>query len=345
MGLNFKDIVVKKEISIKDLANKTLVIDSMNLLYQFLTTIRARDGAPFTDSHGNTTSHLIGLFNRTTRLMEHNIKLIFVFDGKPPEMKQRTKELRAEIKKQAALKLKEAEKLGDLEEMYKFASRTAALTPEMVSEAKKLILALGCPVIQAPSEGEAQCAHVVKKGDADAAVSQDYDSLIFGCPLLVRNLSIEGRRKKAGRLAFQTIKPETLSLSDNLNALGLDIDQLIVLAILVGTDYNPGGIKGIGPKTALKLVKEFPGDFDALFQKAGWSDSFPELDWKEIFYTFKKIPVTGDYVLEWKPIDEKKVAEFLVKEHDFSEERVKTRLKKLVREKEKSAQKGLGSFF
>lgn len=345
MGLNFKELVVKKEISFKDLADKTLAIDTFNCLYQFLTTIRNRDGTPFTDSHGNVTSHLIGLFNRTTRLMEHNIKFIFVFDGEPPKIKQRTKEIRAEIKKQAALKLKEAEKDGKLEEMYKFASRTTVLTSEMIEEAKKLITYLGLPIVQAPSEGEAQCAHLVKTGDAYASVSQDYDSLIFGCPLLVRNLSIEGRRKKAGRFAYQTIKPEIIYLSENLNNLGLDLDQLIVLAILVGTDYNPGGIKGIGPKTALKLIKEFPNDFDALFEKAEWKKHYPDLDWKEIFYTIKKIPFTDEYTLEWKPIDEKNIIDFLVKEHDFSEERVKIKLKKLVKEKEKSAQKGLGSFF
>jgi flap endonuclease-1 len=345
MGLNFKELTVKKETSINDLANKILVVDSMNMLYQFLTTIRNRDGTTFTDSHGDVTSHLIGLFNRTTKLMENNIKLIFVFDGKPPKIKQKTKELRAEAKKQAALKLKEAQKLGRLEDVHKFASRTVVLTPKMVEEAKKLITYLGCPVVQAPSEGEAQCAYMVKKGDAYASISQDYDSLIFGCPLLVRNLSIEGRRKKAGRFAYQIIKPELLLLSENLNNLGLDIDQLIVLAILVGTDYNPGGIKGIGPKTAMKLLKEFPNNFDALFQEAKWAESFPEQDWKEIFYTIKKIPVRGDYDLEWGAVDEGKLTKFLVEEHDFSEERVKTKLKKLLKEKENSKQKGLGSFF
>lgn len=345
MGLSFRELTTKKEISIKDLAGKTLVIDTYNLLYQFLTTIRNRDGTPFTDSHGSITSHLIGLFNRATKFQEFNIKLIFVFDGKPPGIKQRTKELRAKAKRQAALKLKEAEKLGKLEDIHKFASRTAVLTPEMVEEAKKLITYLGCPVIQAPSEGEAQCSYLVKKGDAYASVSQDYDSLIFGCPLLVRNLSIEGRRKKAGRFAYQIVKPEILSLSENLNHLGLDIDQLIVLAILIGTDYNPGGIKGVGPKTALKLIKEFPNNFDALFEKVNWQDSSPDLDWKEIFYTVKKIPTTDDYQLEWTPIDEEKLQKFLVEKHDFSEERVKTKLKKLLKEKENQKQKGLSSFF
>jgi len=345
MGLRFKDLTVRKEISIPDLQNKILAVDSMNLLYQFLTTIRNRDGTPFTNTKGKITSHLIGLFNRTTKLMEYNIKLIFVFDGAPPEIKQRTKDIRTKAKQEAAIKFKAAEEEGNIEEMHKFASRTVILTPEMVTEAKQLIQYLGLPVIQAPSEGEAQCAHLIKKGDADYAVSQDYDSLIFGCPNLVRNLSIEGKRKKAGRFAYQVVKPETLSLSENLNHLGLDLDQLIILAILVGTDYNPGGVKGIGPKKALKLIKENPNNFDEIFHQADWETHFPDLDWKDIFYTIKNLPVIDDYQIEWKPIEENNLIKFLVQEHDFSEERVKTKLKKILKEKENKKQTGLNKFF
>src|SRR3989344_3125109 len=212
MGLQFKDLVIKKEISIRDLHYKILAVDSMNMLYQFLTTIRGPGGAVFTDKQGRVTSHLIGLFNRTTALMEQGLKLGFVFDGKPPGIKQKTWEKRTAAKKEAALKFKGAEE-------------------------------------------EAQTAYMVKKGDAYASVSQDYDNLIFGCPLMVRNLSIEGRRKKAGTLAYQKVNPELISLPDVLKNLQLTLDQLIALAILVGTDYNPGGVKGIGPKTALKLER------------------------------------------------------------------------------------------
>ena len=345
MGLNFKEIVAKKEISLRELEGKVLAVDTFNLLYQFLTTIRARDGSAFTDSRGNVTSHLLGVFNRTTKLMEQGIKLIFVFDGQPPAIKQRTRELRAEAKKEAKLKYEKAKEAGDVESMFKFSSRTVFLNAEMIEDAKKLIGYLGCPIVQAPSEGEAQCAHLVKQKQADYAVSQDYDSLIFGCPLLIRNLSIEGKRKKSGRFAYDTVKPELVSLSENLNNLGLDIDQLIILAILVGTDYNPGGVRGIGPKTGLKLLKENPYDFDAVFEKAEWSRHYSDLEWKEVFYTIKKMPVTDDYRLEWKPVDEGKLKEFLIKERDFSEERMEAKLKKLVKEKESKKQSGLGDFF
>lgn len=345
MGLQFKELVVKKEISISDLKGKVLAVDAMNMLYQFLTTIRSPDGSVLTDSKGRVTSHLIGLFSRTTNLMEQGLKLVFVFDGKPPEIKQKTWEKRTSVKQEASLKLKEAKEEGDIESMRKFAARTAILTKDMREDAKAVITALGLPIVQAPSEGEAQTAHMVKNGDAYASVSQDYDNLIFGCPLLVRNLSIEGRRKKAGTLAYQKVNPELISLSEVLDKLGLKLDQLIVLAILVGTDYNPGGVKGIGPKTGLKLLKEHGIDFEAIFEKVEWKKHYPDLEWKEVFNTIKHIPVTDNYKLEWKKIDDQKLLQLLVEGHDFSEERVRTKIEKLKEVQKEMAQKGLKNFF
>ena len=342
MGLKFKDLVVKKEIAIKDLKDKIVAVDSYNLLYQFLTTIRSADGSPLTDSKGRITSHLIGLFNRTTSLMEQGLKLVFVFDGKAPDIKKKTWEKRTKVKQEAAKKLKEAEEAQDLVGMRKYSVRTSILDKDMVADAKKIITALGLPIVQAPSEGEAQTAYMVKKGDAYASISQDYDNLIFSCPLLVRNLSIAGKRKRAGKFAFTTVKPEMIELQKVLEHLDLEIDQLIVLAILVGTDYNPGGVKGIGPKTGLKLVKDFPNNFDAIFEKVGWDD---ELDWKEIFRTIKELPTTDNYELKWKKIDQEKLVTLLVKEYDFSEERVKSKLDKLNKVQDSLKQKGLGSFF
>lgn len=345
MGLQFKELVIKKEISISYLKGKILAVDSMNLLYQFLTTIRGIDGSPLTDNQGHVTSHLIGLFSRTTHLMEKGLKLAFVFDGKAPEIKQKTWEKRTSIKHEASLKLKEAEESGNIQDMKKFASRTAILTKEMIEESKKLILALGCPIIQAPSEGEAQATHLVKTGHAYASVSQDYDNLIFGCPTLIRNLSIEGKRKKAGKFGYQKINPEIILLKEVLDHLQLSLDQLIIVAILVGTDYNPGGVKGIGPKNAIKLVKEFKDDFEALLQKVEWKKHYPDLGWKELFDTIKNIPVTNDYKLEWKSINEKAVIQLLVEEHNFSLERVQGKLDDLKKTQAPMAQKGLNSFF
>ncbi len=345
MGLQFRDIVVKKEVAIHELKDKILAIDSMNLLYQFLTTIRSADGSVLTDSKGNVTSHLIGLFSRTTTLMESGLKLVFVFDGKPPAIKQKTWEKRKEIKKEASLKLQQATDDGNIEEMKKFASRTSVLTKEMIADAKALIQALGLPIVQAPSEGEAQTAFMVKEKHAYASISQDYDNLIFGCPLLIRNLSIAGKRKKTGKFGYQTVKPEMILLDDVLNNLDINQDQLIILAILVGTDYNPGGVKGIGPKTGIKLVKEYKDNYDKLFTKVEWSTHYPELQWQEIFSTIKDIPVTNDFNLEWKSVDEAQVQKILIEKHDFTKERVESKLEKLRELRGKGTQKGLSSFF
>ena len=345
MGLKFKEIVTKTEISFADLSGKILAVDSMNLLYQFLTTIRTPDGSVFTDKEGNVTSHLIGLFSRVSVMMEQGLQLAFVFDGKAPEIKRKTWEKRSEIKKEAALKLEEATRLGNLEEMKRQSSRTAVLNKDMIEDAQRILTALGLPIIQAPSEGEAQTAYMVKKGHAYASVSQDYDNLIFGCPRLVRNLSLEGRRKKPGVYAYQAIKPELILLSDVLHTLKLTQDQLIVLALLVGTDYNPGGIKGIGPQKGLKLLREFGTDFTALFTKASWKEAYPDLPWQEVFDTIRNIPVTDNYKLEWKPFKEKEVYSLLVEKHGFNAERVKTKLALLAQGSKQQAQQGLGSYF
>jgi len=161
MGLKFKEIIIKNTISMNNLRGKLLAVDSMNILYQFLTTIRGPEGHPLTNSKGEVTSHLIGLFNRTTSLMESGMRLVFVFDGKAPDLKTKTWEKRTAIKKEASLLLKQAQDAGDVEGMRKYGSRTAKLTKEMVDQAKEMVTLLGLPIVQAPSEGEAQAAYMV----------------------------------------------------------------------------------------------------------------------------------------------------------------------------------------
>ncbi len=344
MGLNIKDLIVKKEIAIRDLRGKVLAVDTHNLLYQFLTTIRGPDGSPLTNSKGNITSHLIGFFSRTTSLMEQGLKLVFVFDGKPPEIKRQTQEKRKEIKIQASLKLQEAEEAGNIADMKKFAARTARLTQEMTNDTKDIIRAFGLPIVQAPSEGEAQAAFMVQQGDAYASVSQDYDNLIFGCPRMVKNLSIAGKRRKTGTLAYITVKPEMILLDEVLEELELTREQLVVLAILVGTDYNPKGIKGIGQKKGLKLVKE-SADFPTLFEQVGWDEQYPDLSWKEVYDTIVNMPVTNEYTLEWNNVDEEKVRSLLIEYHEFGADRVNNKLEALREARKQGLQKGLSSFF
>jgi flap endonuclease-1 len=345
MGLKIKEIVIKKPFDTKTLNGKILAVDSMNYLYQFLTTIRGPDGSPLTNDKGQVTSHLIGLFNRTTTLMEEGMKFVFVFDGKAPELKQATWEKRESAKKEASLRLQAAKDEGDLEAMRKFASRTTKLTKEMIEDAKELITLLGLPIVQAPSEGEAQASRMVADKTAFACISQDYDNLVFGCPRLIRNITIAGRRKRTGKLGTVKVEAEELLLEDNLNALEITRDELIYLAILVGTDYNPTGIKGIGQKKALKLIIDNKNNIEALFQAVKWEEHYPELSYNELFKVIKEMPTIKTENLEWHEPDIDALIECLVKRHGFSEERVRSKLQRLIDSQKAKAQKGLGDWF
>lgn len=316
MGVNLEGIVEGREIELTELSGKKIAIDAYNMLYSFLSIIRDKlTGEPLRDSKGRITSHLSGLFYRTSNLLEAGIKLIFVFDGKPPEFKRKTLEERKLAKEKAKEKWEEALKKG--EKAITYAQATAQLTDEMVEDAKELLDAMGIPWVQAPSEGEAMCAHLCKKNLVYATGSQDYDSLLFGSPRLVRNLSITGKRKLPRKEVYVEIKPELIELEEVLSKLGITREQLIIIGLLVGTDFNPG-IERVGPKTALKIVKENKS-LKRVLENVGWQG---EEDPEEIYNFFLKPPVNEDYEAEFKKPDTEKIIKFMVEEHDFSRERV-----------------------
>ena len=319
-----------KEIGLKDLSGKVLVVDAFNQLYMFLSTIRGPDGTLLCDSNGHVTSHLVGIFSRFTRLMKENIKFVFVFDGVAPDEKRVEQQRRAKIKQEAEKRFAQAREQENVEEMKKYAARTSRLTKEMIEEAKQLIDALGIPIVQAPGEGEAQAAYMVKKGDAYAVMSQDADCLIFEAPRLVKNLTITGRRKQPGAYASRDLPPELIVLDENMKRLGLTQRQLITMALLTGTDYNYGGIKGIGPKKALALAQRFPGQDDAapIFEEARWDDHF-SVGWRRLFDLIEHPAVTDDYALRFKQIDEGALRRILVQDHDFSSDRIEKTLREL----------------
>lgn len=344
MGTKIYELVPKKKIDFRFLDGKILAVDGNLQLYQFLSTIRQRDGALLTDSKGNVTSHLTGLFTRASSLMLKNIKLVYVFDGEAPEMKKGEWEKRRQAKAEAQKKYEAAAEIEDFDMMKKYAQRTSRLTKDMIDEAKLLLDALGIPAVQAVSEGEAQAAHLVKNNHAYAIATQDADSLIFGAPRLVKNLAITSKKKMAGILSYQSVDLELIELVDVLNSLGIDQDQLIAISMLVGTDYNVGGIKGIGPRNALKLVKKYGDDLDALFKEVKWSDYF-DFNWTELFYLIKNMPVTDDYELHWNAVDSDKVIKLLCDKHEFSSDRIEKTLKKLTKNAPIKNQAGLSKWF
>ena len=344
MGVSITNLLQSKEITLDDLNGKLIAIDTSLFLYQFLSTIRQRDGTPLMDSKGRVTSHLSGLFHRTIKLLEKGIKPIFVFDGKAPELKKKEHAKRAQLKEEAKIKYEKAAAEEDIESMKKYAMRTSKLTAEMVNEAKELLIAMGVPIVQAPCEGEAQASYLVKKGEVYAIASSDADSLLFGAQRVIKNLAITGRRKKVNTLSYEIIKPELIELDKVIENLEISHDQLIALCILVGTDYNPGGIKGLGPKKAWDTVKKYKEDFEAMFKDMKW-DEFFDFPWEDVFNLIKDMPVTDDYDIEFSKLDREKIIELLVIEHDFSKDRIESSLNSLSKSESNRKQKGLGEFF
>jgi flap endonuclease-1 len=335
MGVNLSDIVSRKEIKFDQLRDRIVAVDAFNMLYQFLASIRGADGTPLKDSKGNVTSHLQGLFSRSLNLMGKGLKLVYVFDGESPQMKAAEKERRRGLKKEAAEKFEKASDEDDIALMDKYSARMSRLDSGMVLEAKELVKALGLPYVEAPTEADAQISYMCKKEEVYCAASMDYDCLLFGSPLLVRNLTLSQKRKVHGGKFVYTFL-ELMELDKVLKELEIDHNQLIALGILVGTDFNVGGVSGIGPKKALKLVKE--KSIEEIFADV-------DFDWRWIFDFFKECPHTDDYELEWGKVDVGKVKEILVDRHEFNLERVDSMLEKFEKELEKNNQEGLFNYF
>lgn len=326
MGVNLRDLVPKTIVTLESLGGKSVAIDAYNALYQFLAIIRQPDGTPLKDSTGKVTSHLSGLFYRTANLIELGIKVVYVFDGIPPTLKEVEIKRRAKVKEEALVKYEKAMSEGKVEEARSYAQATSRLKDYMADDAKKLLKLMGLPWLQAPSEGEAQAAHLTKRGDTDYCASQDYDSLLFGAPILMRNVTISGRRKLPKKDVYIDVVPEIVDLNQTLKELGITYEQLVDIGILVGTDFNPEGVKGMGPKTALKLIKEHGTIENALSHIENAEFPVEPQRIREIFLNPK---VTENYHLEWQQPDENGIIDFMCREKDFSEDRVKKALEKM----------------
>lgn len=341
MGVDLGDIVPHNPVELESLPKTKVAIDAYNALYQFLTVIRQPDGTPLLDSHGMVTSHLQGLFYRTINLVELGLKPIYVFDGEVLPLKKREVEERVKRKEKAKLEAAQALEEGRYDVAYRKSMQAATLTKEMVEQAKQLLTYMGLPVIQAPYEGEAQAAKIAIDGQAYACASQDYDALLFGAPRLIRNLTISGKRKLPGKNQYVEIKPEIIHLDEVLKSTGLTRRQLVEVAILIGTDYNPEGFPGIGPKTALQLIKKY-SSIHKVFEVKGLELPF---DVEELINEFLNPRVSESYEIKWGKVDGEAIKRFLCYEHDFSQERVEAALKRYIEAMSKPEQKSLDSWF
>lgn len=339
MGLQIGDIISKKQIQFSDLKGKTLAVDAFNAIYQFLTTIRQMDGTPLKDSKGNVTSHISGLFYRNMRLILKDIKLIYVFDGEAPELKGKTWEKRKKEKDLAKEKYEKAVADEDVEAMGKYSRRDVSLDEKKIEESKELLKAMGIAIVQAPGEGEAQASFMAKENKEIYAVSsQDYDCLMFKAPKLIQNLGMSKKRKTLS--GYVEVFPQVINLENTLKELEINQEQLICLGILCGTDYNPGGVHGLGPKKSLKLIKEHKTKkeiFKAIEDNEKLELNF---DWEEIYNEIENPKIDKNPKIEFPKINKEKIKEILLR-YEFSENRIDSQLSKLEDLKKARAQQTL----
>jgi len=328
MGVKFKDIVSPENIKFQDLESKIVALDAANVIYQFLSSIRQADGTPLMDQNRNITSHLSGILYRTSSLIEKGIKPVYIFDGISDALKKDTQDKRRELKEESQKKWDKALEEGKIEEARKYAVRSSRMSREIIEGSKKLLQLLGVPYIQALGEGEAQASYMVDRGDAWCVGSQDYDCILFGATRMVRNLTISGGKDNL----------ELITLKKVLDDMEITREQLVDIAILVGTDFNRG-VKGVGAKTGLKLIKEHGNIFNVLKKLEIELEVEPEI----LRNIFLQHDVVEDYELKWKLPDSEGVIQFLCGDHDFSEPRVLSALDKFSKIDNK--QKSLEDWF
>jgi len=325
MGVLLTPITVRHPTSLDALRGRTIAVDGNLELYQFLSIMRTRNGQPLQDSKGRITSHLNGLAFRTTRLLaDYDIRPVFVFDGRPPDLKRKEIEKRIEAREKSQREYSAAVAAGDTATAWSKAVMTSRLTRTMVEEAKTLLTLIGIPWIQAPSEGEAQASNLSREGRTWATGSKDYDSLLFGAPRLVRFLAVASTEFLPSRGRSRAVPPELVDLDENLRALGLTREELIDAAILIGTDFN-AGVRGVGPKTAVRLLRSHHS-LSSL--PADVRQSLPD-NVDAIHEFFLHPPVAPSDQIVQGDFDPEGLRKFLGDERDFTASRVESLVQRL----------------
>lgn len=334
MGLDLKPLVTAAPIKLAELSGKVVAIDAFNTIYQFLSTIRGPTGELLMNGRGEVTSHLSGLFYRNINLLSENIKPVYVFDGKMHALKAQEIDRRYKLKQEAVAQYNSALEEGRMEDAVKYGKRTSVLTGGMVEESKTLLSTMGIPYVQAPADGEAAAAHLTKTGVAYASASQDYDSILFGAKKLVRNMAASGKRRVPGKGAYVDVEPEMIEHDNVLKETGLTQEQLVDVGILIGTDFNPAGFQGIGPKTAIKLIKE-NGRLEDVEKVKG---QLAEVPYQEIRDIFLRPEVPDADGVRFEGVSRERVLDFLCVQKSFSTDRVAGTLDRLQKAQESRSQ-------
>lgn len=327
-----------KQVDIKSLFGRKIAIDASMSIYQFLIAVRQQDGQQLMNEAGETTSHLMGLFYRTLRMVENDLKPCYVFDGKPPQLKSNVLKKRFSNRQEAKEDEEEAKEVGTTEDVDKLSRRQVKVTKEHNDECKKLLTLMGIPWVEAPSEAEAQCAELCRGGLVYGAGSEDMDTLTFNSPILLRHLTFSEARK---------MPIDVITLESVLEGLELTMEKFIDMCMLCGCDYLEP-IKGVGAKTALKLVKEYESMDDILAHLSKGKNPPPE-DWpyaeaKELFLK-PSVKPASEIDLKWEAPDVEGLVDFLVKDKGFSEDRVRKGADKLKARLSSKQQGRLDGFF
>ncbi|EEB06605.1 FEN-1 endonuclease [Schizosaccharomyces japonicus yFS275] len=323
---------------IKNYFGRKVAIDASMSLYQFLIQVRGQDGQQLMNDQGETTSHLMGMFYRTLRMVDNGLKPCYVFDGKPPTLKSGELAKRASRQQKAREEREEAKEVGTAEMVDKFAKRTVRVTRQHNDEAKKLLELMGIPYVNAPCEAEAQCAALARAGKVYAAASEDMDTMCFQAPILLRHLTFSEQRKEP---------ISEYSFEKTIEGLNFTIEQFVDLCILLGCDYcDP--IRGVGPARAVELIRQH-GNLDNFVKDADKKkfpipEDWPYQDARRLFLE-AEVQEAKDIELKWRAPDEQGIIKFLVEEKGFNEDRVRVGINRLVKASKTIPQGRLDSFF
>ncbi|KAK1319678.1 Flap endonuclease 1-A [Acorus calamus] len=328
-----------KEQKFESYFGRKIAIDASMSIYQFLIVVGRVGSELLTNEAGDVTSHLQGMFTRTIRLLEAGLKPAYIFDGKPPDLKKQELSKRFSKREDATEDLKTAQAEGDKESIEKFSKRTVKVTKQHNDDCKRLLRLMGVPVIEAPSEAEAECAALCKNGKVYAVASEDMDSLTFGAPRFLRHL-MEPSSKKIPVMEFEIAKV--------LEELDLTMDQFIDLCILCGCDYCDS-IRGIGGQTALKLIRQH-GSIENILENINKEryqipENWPYQEARRLFKEPLVSEPNDQLEIKWTAPDEEGLVTFLVNENGFNGERVTKAIEKIKAAKNKSSQGRLESFF
>lgn len=326
-----------KENDIKSYFGRKVAVDASMCIYQFLIAVR-QDGNMLQNEEGETTSHLMGMFYRTIRMVEHGIKPVYVFDGKPPQLKSGELAKRSERRAEAEKLLEAAQEAGEVENIEKFNKRLVKVTKQHNEECKKLLSLMGIPYVDAPCEAEATCAALVKAGKVYAVATEDMDALTFGTPLLLRHLTASEAKK---------LPIQEFHLTRALEDIGISQEQFIDLCILLGSDYCET-IRGIGPKRAIELVRQHKTIEEIMdnidLKKYPVPENWLHKEARQLFLEPEVVDVNG-VELKWIDPDEEALVAYMCGEKQFSEDRIRNGAKKLTKNRHGSTQGRLDDFF